>query len=64
MKSIATLAVTQFDIPGDTRYPLNSFMGKPTRQEAGMIIEPCSCFAYLSIVSIIILYNYTQTYVP
>lgn len=35
-KGLATLAVTQFDIPGDSRYPLNSFMGKPAnRQEAG-----------------------------
>ncbi|XP_064391459.1 actin-related protein 2/3 complex subunit 3-A-like [Halichondria panicea] len=37
-KSIATLAVTQFDIPGDTKYPLNSFMGKPVnRQEADQL---------------------------
>ena len=35
-KSLATLAVTQFDIPGDTRFPLNAFMGKPAnRSESG-----------------------------
>ncbi len=50
-KSIATLAVTQFDIPGDTKYPLNSFMGKPVnRQEAGMDHATNACI--LVIVSI------------
>lgn len=35
-KSIATLAVSSFDIPGDSGFPLNSFMAKPgNRAESG-----------------------------
>lgn len=34
-KSLATLAVSSFDIPGDPNFPLNSFMSKPaSRAEA------------------------------
>lgn len=37
-KSLATLAVTSFDIPGDPGFPLNAFMAKPgNRAEAGKI---------------------------
>ena len=39
-KSLATLAVSSFDIPGDTRFPLNAFMTKPSnRGESGK----CMC---------------------
>nr|ABL85457.1 actin related protein 2/3 complex subunit 3 [Suberites domuncula] len=31
-KGLATLAVTQFDIPGDPKFPLNAFMGKPANR--------------------------------
>lgn len=35
-KSLATLAVSSFDIPGDPNFPLNSFLSKPgNRTEAG-----------------------------
>ena len=35
-KSLATLAVSSFDIPGDPGFPLNAFMAKPgNRAEAG-----------------------------
>ena len=35
-KSLATLAVSSFDIPGDSGFPLNSFMAKPgNRGESG-----------------------------
>ena len=39
-KSLATLAKSSFDIPGDTRFPLNAFMIKPSnRGESGK----CMC---------------------
>ena len=35
-KSLATLAVTGFTIPGDSGFPLNAFLSKPaSRAEAG-----------------------------
>jgi actin related protein 2/3 complex subunit 3 len=35
-KSLATLAVSSFDIPGDSGFPLNNFMAKPSnRGESG-----------------------------
>lgn len=38
-KSLATLAVSSFDIPGDPRFPLNAFMTKPAnRGESGMYV--------------------------
>ena len=41
-KSLATLAVSSFDIPGDTRFPLNAFMTKPSnRGESGKWIYLC-----------------------
>ena len=43
-KSLATLAVSSFDIPGDTRFPLNAFMTKPSnRGESGKWIYLCVC---------------------
>ena len=37
-KSLATLAVSSFDIPGDSGFPLNSFMAKPgNRAESGRL---------------------------
>ena len=41
-KSLATLAVSSFDIPGDTRFPLNAFMTKPSnRGESGEFMSVC-----------------------
>jgi len=35
-KSLATLAVSSFDIPGDRGFPLNAFLSKPAnRAESG-----------------------------
>ncbi len=35
-KSLATLAVSSFDLPGDSGFPLSSFMAKPgNRAESG-----------------------------
>ena len=35
-KSLATLAVSSFDLPGDPNFPLNAFMSKPAnRGDAG-----------------------------
>jgi hypothetical protein len=39
-KSLATLAVSGFDIPGDPNFPLNGFMIKPSnRGEAGQCTQ-------------------------
>ena len=34
-KSLATLAVSRFDIPGDPGFPLNAFMAKPGNRAEG-----------------------------
>ncbi len=35
---MATMAVSSFDLPGDSGFPLNSFMSKPAnRGESGML---------------------------
>ena len=37
-KTLATLAVSRFDIPGDPGFPLNAFMSKPrSRQESDLM---------------------------
>ena len=53
-KSLATLAVSSFTIPGDSGFPLNAFLTKPaTRGEAGerdgfYIVSP-SVLLYISL---------------
>ena len=46
-KSLATLAVSSFDIPGDTRFPLNAFMTKPSNRgesgESTCILKGAGC---------------------
>lgn len=51
-KTLATLAVTSFDIPGDPGFPLNGFMTKPNgRPESG---KDWSCDSNGSVVVVVI----------
>ena len=45
---MATMAVTAFDIPGDSGFPLNSFMNKPSnRGESGECVCICVMHIYM-----------------
>ena len=62
-KSLATLAVSSFSIPGDAGFPLNAFLAKPaTRAEAGECSKLTPYVSFIKLAKTLTLQVYALCY--